>query len=294
MPRGSAFATRIDILHVTSYRYTGNVHLGPHRLMLQPREGSGVHLVSLEILTNPPANLRWTEDVFGNSIVIAEFHSVAEKLIITARMDIELRDGSEQSRTRYVGFPISYSDQERDALGVLTCQRYPDPDGKVKRWAAAFIYSIPTEAFALLGDLCLGVSTSVSYRSRDDFGTQSPQHTLERGWGACRDLAVLFAEAARSLGFGARIVSGYLFDPSGQSSGAGATHAWAEVYLPQTGWIAFDPTHAAASGTRLIPIAVGADITDLPPVSGDLSGDGAAMSEMRVEVSVSQRPVVID
>lgn len=294
MPRGSAFATRIDILHVTSYRYTGNVHLGPHRLMLQPREGSGVHLVSLEILTNPPADLSWTEDVYGNSIVIAEFHGVAEKLIITGRMDIELRDGSEQSRTRYVGFPISYSDQERDALGVLTCQRYPDSDGKIRRWASAFIYSIPTEAFALLGDLCFGVSRSVSYQSRDDYGTQSPQHTLERGWGACRDLAVLFAEAARSLGFGARIVSGYLFDPSGQSSGAGATHAWAEVYLPQTGWIAFDPTDAAASGTRLIPIAVGADITDLPPVSGDLSGDGAAMSEMRVEVSVSQRPVVID
>ena len=293
MPREAAFATRIDILHVTSYRYTGNVHLGPHKLMIQPREGSGVQLVSSEVLTNPPADLRWSEDVYGNSIVIAEFHSIAEELLITARMGVELRDGGAQSRSRYVGFPNSYSDQERNALGVLTYQRYPDPDGKVKRWAAAFIYSIPTEAFALLGDLCLGVSTSVSYQSRDDFGTQSSQHTLERGWGACRDLAVLFAEAARSLGFGARIVSGYLFDPSGQSSGAGATHAWAEVYLPQTGWIAFDPTHAAASGTRLIPVAVGADISDLPPVSGDFSGFGVAMREMPVEVSVRQHPIVV-
>ena len=83
MPRGSAFATRVDILHLTSHRYTGNVLLGPHRLMIQPREGSGVQLVSSEILTNPPADLSWTEDVYCNSVAIAGFHSIAEELSIT-------------------------------------------------------------------------------------------------------------------------------------------------------------------------------------------------------------------
>lgn len=123
-------ATRIDILHFTSCRYTGNVRLGPHRLMIQPREGSGVRLESSEILTSPPADLSWTEDVYGNSIVIAEFHSIVAELLITARAGIELRDGSAQSRSRYVGFPISYSDQERDAPGPSPASAIPIQTGR--------------------------------------------------------------------------------------------------------------------------------------------------------------------
>ena len=70
---------------------------------------------------------------------------------------------------------------------------------------------------------------------------------------------MLFAEAARSLGFGARIVSGYLHNPDHDrlgSFGAGSTHAWAEVYVPGAGWITFDPTNRSVGGSNLIPVAV--------------------------------------
>jgi transglutaminase-like putative cysteine protease len=59
----------------------------------------------------------------------------------------------------------------------------------------------------------IGVSGWIHYQSREDEGTQSPIRTLDRGWGSCRDFAVRFVEAARSLGFGARIVSGHLYNP---------------------------------------------------------------------------------
>ena len=90
----------------------------------------------------------------------------------------------------------------------------------------------PTDTLALLKDLSSGVSAWISYQTRDDEGVQSPTETLRRGWGSCRDFAVLFVEAARSLGFGARIVSGYLFNPDQKMLGStdeGSTHAWAEV-----------------------------------------------------------------
>ena len=116
----------------------------------------------------------------------------------------------------------------------------------MRGWAQAFVRGNPTDTLSLLKDLSAGVSNPINYQSREDEGTQSPVQTLNRGWGSCRDFAVLFVEAARSLGFGARIVSGYLYNPDQDLvglGGAGSTHAWAEVYVPGAGWITFDPTN---------------------------------------------------
>ena len=124
-------------------------------------------------------------------------------------------------------------------------------------------------------------------------GTQTPLQTLERGWGSCRDFAVLFVEAARSLGFGARIVSGYLYDPDESalgSAGSGSTHAWAEIYVPGAGWITFDPTNQSIGGFNLIPVAVGRDIKQVMPVAGSFVGMTDAFLEMTVEVRVTSVP----
>ena len=128
------------------------------------------------------------------------------------------------------------------------------------------------------------------YEVREDEGTQSPDETLERGRGSCRDFAVLFVEAVRSLGFGARIVSGYLHNPEYNltgSTGAGSTHAWAEVYVPGAGWITFDPTNRSVGSVNLIPVAVAREIRQTIPVSGSFYGPSDAFDGMTVEVSVT-------
>jgi transglutaminase-like putative cysteine protease len=152
------------------------------------------------------------------------------------------------------------------------------------------VRSNPTDTLSLLKDLSAGVSAWISYQSRDDEGTQAPLQTLDRGWGSCRDFAVLFAEAARSLGFGARLVSGYLFNSDAGvtgSSGAGSTHAWAEIYVPGAGWITFDPTNRSVGGFNLIPVAVARDIAQVVPVAGSFVGMTDAFSGMAVEVSIT-------
>src|SRR5690606_18824325 len=100
---------------------------------------------------------------------------------------------------------------------------------------------IQTDTLSLLKDLNNGVLGDILYRVRDEQGTQTPAETLTLKSGSCRDIAGLFIEAGRHLGFGARAVSGYLFDPEQQADDSGSTHAWAEIYLPGAGWIAFDP-----------------------------------------------------
>src|SRR5947199_623210 len=130
---------------------------------------------------------------------------------------------------------------------------------------------------------------SFEYRAREEEATQSPVETIERKSGTCRDYALLFIEAAASLGFGARFVTGYLYDPAldGGSSmqGAGATHAWADIYLPGAGWVEFDPTNALIAGENLIRVAVTRDPAQAVPISGSFAGDAAYLG-MEVDVTV--------
>src|SRR4249919_2772199 len=105
----------------------------------------------------------------------------------------------------------------------------PCRPGRLTAWARGFVRSSPTDTLSMLKDLHNGVPEWVRYQSREEEGTQTPLQTLERGWGSCRDLAVLFVEAARSLGLGARIISGYFYNPDRQSASVGSTHAWAEI-----------------------------------------------------------------
>jgi transglutaminase-like putative cysteine protease len=153
------------------------------------------------------------------------------------------------------------------------------------------VASNQTHTLSLLKDLNAGVSGQVAYQAREDEGTQSPVQTLSYSAGSCRDLATLFVEAVRSLGFGARIVSGYLHDPTRSllgSADAGSTHAWGEVYVPGAGWITFDPTNRSMGGANLIPVAVSRDIRQAMPVTGSFVGPSGALEDMSVEVSVSE------
>ena len=189
-----------------------------------------------------------------------------------------------------ISYPFNYSIDETTDLGALAIQQYPDPTGRLRDWARGFVRTVPTDTLSLLKDISAGVPSAVSYQGRECEGTQSPVETLDRRWGTCRDFAVLFIEAVRSLGFGARIVSGYLHVSDASVVGSydqGATHAWAEVYVPGAGWIPFDPTNRSVGGFNLIPVAVARDIRQAVPVSGSFAGDADDFLEMVVEVAVT-------
>jgi transglutaminase-like putative cysteine protease len=102
----------------------------------------------------------------------------------------------------------------------------------------------------------------------------------------------LFIEAARWLGFAARIVSGYLFNPAAAgtilsgSMGEGSTHAWAEIYLPGSGWIAFDPTNRTVGSSTLIPVAVARGVKQIVPIAGTFTGSPGDDVTLQVAVAV--------
>lgn len=284
---------RLKIHHRTTYRYRQPVSLGSHRLMLRPRESRDLRLISNDVVVTPGAVVKWAHDVYGNAVATATFQTMTDTLVIESAAEIELHTTAWpifDIAASAIYYPFRYSDDDWIDLGALAIQQYQDPAARLRDWARAFVAGNPTDTLCLLKDLSAGISERIRYQSREDEGTQSPIQTLDRGWGSCRDFAVLFGEAARSLGFGARIVSGYLYNPDHNiigSGGAGTTHAWAEVYVPGAGWITFDPTNRSIGGFNLIPVAVVRDIRQAIPVAGSFVGMSDAFQGMSVEVLVT-------
>jgi transglutaminase-like putative cysteine protease len=282
----------LTVRHATTYRYDAPVSFGQHRLMLRPRDSHDLRLVGADLTLSPPGKVRWMHDVFGNSVALVDFDGPAAELSIVSTLAIE-----RYALTR-LDFPIApeaetypfmHSADDRSDLGRLRERHYPDPRGVVDEWARQFILETPANSFNLLATMNAAMRGSFEYRARDEEGTQAPTETLERKSGTCRDYALLLIEAARALGFGARYVTGYLYDPAldgGEAmQGAGATHAWAEIYLPGAGWVEFDPTNGLIAGENLIRVAVTRDPAQAVPIGGTFAGEGKFVG-MDVEVTV--------
>lgn len=279
--------------HRTTFRYSRPVTLWPHRLLLRPRESRDLQIITSELTVTPAALVSWAQDVFGNAVATVTFQAEADTLVIESTVQVRLDAAPwpvfdiSASAIRY---PFRYDDSEWRDLGAMTIPQYQDTAGQLRDWARGFVGGDPTDTLSLLKDLSAGIPALVRYESRNDEGLQSPLQTLNLRSGSCRDFAVLFVEAARVLGFGARIVSGYLYNPDGDLTGtgdAGSTHAWAEVYVPGAGWIAFDSTNRGVGGYNLIPLAVACDIQQAMPVTGSYAGTDNALLDMSVSVKVT-------
>ena len=248
----------IEICHKTEYRYAKPVLLGPHQMMLRPRETRDLRLVNFDLDVSPAARVDWSNDVAGNAVAVATFENASDVLAMTARIVVDLTAPVWPVfpiAAHAVFYPFLYSNDDLADLGPLATPRYQDDAGRLSDWVEGFVMQRPTDTLSLLKDVANGVTAQIIYQSRETEGTQGPLETLGRGWGSCRDFAVLFAEAVRTLGFGARLVSGYLFNPSGNEIGSadtGSTHARVEVFVPGAGWIPFDPTNRSVGSTKFI------------------------------------------
>ncbi|MGV4791857.1 transglutaminase family protein [Rhizobium sp. F40D2] len=278
---------KLQIKHRTTYRYLRPVGLLAHRLILSPRTDQQLRISSFSIDCSASGSIDWAKDVFGNTIATATFSERTSELTISSAAIVEQTadpwpvfniDMSAHS------YPFTYSTEDETDLGALAVAT--SPGSRVADWARAFVGSRPTDTLSLLKDINAGVLTNVSYRIRDEEGTQSPQQTLEQASGSCRDIAALFIEAVRCLGFGARAVSGYIYDPRASVDDGGSTHAWAEVYLPGAGWIAFDPTHRRVGEAYLIPVAFARNNGQIMPVAGGYTGLPDDFLDLDVSVKV--------
>lgn len=282
---------RLQILHRTVYTYSGYVQLGSHALRLRPRGGHDLRIETSTITIQPEANLRWHRDVEDNSVAIASFAAPADRLLIESNLIIQQYDQEPLDflvEDYAVSYPFAYAPEDRPVLDAYYLLALPAPQtGTLAQWTSTVWQpGEAIESYALLQRLNLAIHQLVTYRQREEPGVQTPTETLGSASGSCRDLAFLFMEAAKLLGFAARFVSGYSCT-SLSADAAGSTHAWAEVFLPGAGWKGFDPTRGEIVGENHIPVAVGRLPDSVPPIAGSFNGDSRLLS-MGVDVRVTK------
>lgn len=282
----------LTVYHSTVYRYGAAVKLGEHRMMFRPRESHDLRLISTNLVITPtPARTRWLHDPFDNSVAVITFEGTTIELGFESTVALEHFESSmpeysleETART----YPFRYSDEDFPNLERALAHRYPAES--VSRWALQFLdASATTDTMKVLRAMTHGVNEQFTYAGRVEKGVQTPEETLGKRRGSCRDFAVLMIEAAKSLGIASRFVSGYIYVPdSAGFAGGGATHAWMQAYLPGAGWIDFDPTNGIIGNRNLIRVATAWTHEHVLPLCGTYEGPAEACLGMEVIVDVRE------
>lgn len=267
------------VYHLTHYRYDRPVILNPQIIRLQPAPHSKTRVLSHSLRVTPARHFtNLQQDPYGNYLARFVFPEPVTELKIEVDLvadmtvynpfDFFVEEAAET-------FPFVYPEDLRDDLSIYT---RPDPAGPRLLAFLAGIDRKPQNTVNFLVALNARVQQAVRYIVRLETGVFSPEETLGRGEGSCRDSSWLLVQVLRHLGLAARFVSGYLIQlkpdrvsldgPPGTDHDFTDLHAWCEVYLPGAGWVGFDPTSGLLTGESHVPLAATPHYRNAAPISG--------------------------
>ncbi|MGR9052838.1 MAG: transglutaminase family protein [Gammaproteobacteria bacterium] len=284
---------RIRIKHLTKYEYGRTVDFLPHKLLLRPREGHDVRIASSRLEIEPANTVKWHRDVNDNCVAVVTFLESGDCVSFLSEVVIEHYEEAPFDFVIDAGaanFPFHYDATEGTELTAFQISVFPEDNKALRKWLSSFWQPRQkVETYVLLDRINKAIHDQIEYKAREEAGVQSPVATLTQKTGSCRDMATLFIEACRQIGFAARFVSGYLHSPASQKN-EGSTHAWSEIYLPGAGWKGFDSTSGELVGSQHIPVAVSRHPEAVPPIAGAFLGIKGLKPIMSVNVEVNEIP----
>lgn len=283
---------RLEIRHRTAYRYEQPVERSIHLLRLQPIHDRLQRLVSHQLSISVDGKWRDYDDVFGNrarrmllETPFTELVIDSHALVVTIDTDpLEFRPI--HARTT---IPLNWMPWQRHMLApYLLPPELPETQlVELHEYAMSFVERNGYDLIDSLLDMNLSIYKDYEYRQGSTTVATTPFDTYVNRRGVCQDFTNLFLCLARLLGIPARYVCGYLYTgPKQENRVMGeATHAWAQVYLPEAGWKGFDPTNGVLTQTDHVRVAVGRNYMDATPTSGTIYvGGGGETLEVTVTV----------
>ena len=269
----------VALNHVTHYCYDRPISLGPQVVRLRPAPHARTRVLSYSMRVEPSEHfINWQQDPQSNYLARLVFPNK------TANFRIEVDLVAEMSvlnpfdfflEPSADNFPFDYESDLKHELAPYMVKAPLTPAFK------KYLDSIPLEkkqTTNFLVELNQRLQKDITYLIRMEPGVQTPEETLLKASGSCRDSGWLLVQLLRHLGLAARFVSGYLIQlksdvkaldgPSGTEVDFTDLHAWCEVFLPGAGWIGLDPTSGLLAGEGHIPLACSPDPSSAAPVTG--------------------------
>ncbi|QOV91425.1 transglutaminase family protein [Humisphaera borealis] len=290
-------AIRVALTHRTRYRYPKPVWLSPHVVRLRPAPHCRTPILSYSLKVTPSDHfVNWQQDPYSNRLARLVFPKKTKEFAIEVDLVAELTviNPFDFFVDKYAEeFPFTYDETLQKELAPYLAAAPLTPKlttfvEEARKCAAKEDGKNPRTIDFLVA-LNSKIQHAVKYLIRLEPGVQTPEETLEKACGSCRDSAWLMVQVLRNVGLAARFVSGYLIQltpdvksldgPSGTAVDFTDLHAWTEVYLPGAGWIGFDATSGLLAGEGHIPLACTADPVTAAAITGFFSTDDQEVTE---------------
>jgi uncharacterized protein (DUF2126 family) len=287
----------VAISHLTHYRYDRPVRLSPQLVRLRPAPHCRATILSYSQRIAPAEHfINWHQDPQSNYVARVTFPDPVRELRVAVDLVAEMAilnpfDFFLEPDAEH--YPFTYTREQRHELQPFLAADPLTP--RFEKYLAG-ISRKPQRTVDFLVGLNQRLSQDIGYLIRLDPGVQTPEETLERASGSCRDSTWVLVQLLRNLGLAARFVSGYLVQltadikaidgPVGTDRDFTDLHAWCEVYLPGGGWIGLDPTSGLLAGEGHIPLACTPEPSSAAPLSG-----GVDDCEVEFEHAMSVRRI---
>jgi len=290
---------RYKLLHITEFQYDGPVSESYNEVRLRPMQDDQQSCLSFRISTIPPTHPSAHLDFFGNWV--HQFNVLPDHRML--RIETESVVLVHPPAPRPDSHALLPEGEHREQLcddfyDLLTPTEYvPQPD-ELEPLIEAAIRDSDGTALGFVETAARNIHTQFRYEKGATQVKSTIIDALQTGAGVCQDFAHLLIAVARKRGLPARYVSGYLVPRRTAEPGASieeviggqASHAWTEIYIPDLGWIALDPTLGKPVGLQHVRIAYGRDYGDVAPVRGVYKGHAG----QRLSVDVRVRPALDD
>ena len=291
----------VALHHQTDYKYDRLVGLGPQVVRLRPAPHSRTRILSYSLKVKPEQHfINWQQDPQSNYLARLVFEEPTREFCVEVDLVVEmailnpfdffLEPAAEK-------FPFDYDPALDHEMAPFLRKCWLTPQFmkylKALRWdilgektlrsnkkkqADAPGRPATLRTIDFLVAMNQRVWRDIKYTIRLEPGVQTPEETLEKMSGSCRDSAWLLCQLMRHCGLATRFVSGYLIQlkadvkaldgPSGAEKDFTDLHAWTEVYLPGAGWVGLDPTSGLLAGEGHVPLACAPDPSSAAPITG--------------------------
>ncbi len=285
-----------SILHKTRFRYSAPVTESQTEVRMCPRSEGTQRLIEFRLTTAPYARINHYHDWLGNEVYHFDIAAAHRQLLIIAEAIVSLEPSPPLPDRLSAG---AWADLDALTSGgafwdFLMPSHYIQVTPALLDLARELGVERRADPLSLLRELNHAIAQTFAYAPQTTRVDSPIDEALLARKGVCQDFSHIMIALVRRIGIPCRYVSGYLFHRTEDHdrSEEDASHAWVEAFLPELGWVGFDPTNDLIAAERHIRVAVGRDYADVPPTRGIYRGQ--ATSQLEVGVKVLPAAIHID